>query len=67
MSGVVVSEGFVDDALPIPVGAVETGSQKLSEHWCTWCRTAHGFGYCAHASWLTRHLLARRGAHFNWR
>jgi hypothetical protein len=63
-------------AAPEPVGddvAAATGGRmislprRLSEHWCPWCRSMHGFGYCAHASWLTQDALARRGAHFNWR
>jgi hypothetical protein len=44
-----------------------TAPRRCSEHWCPWCRAVHGFGYCAHASWLTQEALARRGAHFNWR
>jgi len=63
-------------ALPEPVGdAAATPSngqviglpRRLSEHWCPSCHAVHGFGYCAHASWLTQDALARRGAHFNWR
>jgi hypothetical protein len=47
--------------------STSTAPRRHSERWCPWCRAVHGFGYCAHASWLTQDALARRGAHFNWR
>ncbi len=53
-----------DGASASPATAPPRG---IAEHWCLWCHAVHGFGYCAHASWLTHDALARRGAHFNWR
>jgi hypothetical protein len=61
------SDQLADDAASAPVGPVQAMLRQLSEHYCPWCRAVHGFGYCAHASWLTQDALARRGAHFNWR
>jgi hypothetical protein len=66
MSGVAFDQ-LADDAASARVGPVQAMLRQLSEHYCPWCRAVHGFGYCAHASWLTQDALARRGAHFNWR
>jgi hypothetical protein len=61
------SDQRADDAAPDPVRPAPAMVGELSEHHCQWCRAMHGFGYCAHASLLTRDALARRGANFNWR
>jgi hypothetical protein len=66
MSGLVL-EPVGDDAVPASVPSAPPTSRRLAERYCPWCRSTHGFGYCAHASWLTQDALARRGARFNWR
>jgi hypothetical protein len=66
MSGAVFEQRAYD-AAPDPASPAPAMARQLSEHYCPWCRAMHGFGYCAHASWLTRDALARRGANFNWR
>lgn len=67
MSGMVAYEQASDHGPEGVRPLSSTGPRRLSEQWCPWCRAAHGFGYCAHASWLTHVALTRRGAHFNWR
>jgi hypothetical protein len=64
MSGMTAHDQAPEDASAI---APPGWPRPLSERWCPWCRAMHGFGYCAHASWLTHAALSRRGAHFNWR